>query len=57
VRLVGFQDTLQHIDCGMLELLESLGRFLLHLRGCATVIRADSATRNRPILTPLTALL
>jgi hypothetical protein len=44
VRLVGFQHTLEHIDRGMLEFLQPLGRLLLHVRRRATVITADSAT-------------
>jgi hypothetical protein len=43
VRLVGFQHALEDIERGMLELLESLGRFLLHVRRRATVKTADSA--------------
>ena len=32
----------EHIDRGVLERLEPLGRFLLHVRRRATVITADS---------------
>jgi hypothetical protein len=44
VRLVGFQNTLEHIDRGMLERQEPLSRFLLHVRRGATVKPANSAS-------------
>jgi hypothetical protein len=43
VRLVGFQHALEDIDRGMLEGLQTLGRFGEDLRRRATVITADSA--------------
>jgi hypothetical protein len=39
VRLVGFQHALEDIERGMLERPQTLDRFLLHARRCATVQR------------------
>jgi hypothetical protein len=46
----------EHIDRGVLERLEPLDRLLLHVRRRATMKPANSASWNRRILTPLTAL-
>jgi hypothetical protein len=56
VSLVGFQHTLEDIDRGVLERLEPLGRFHLHVRRRATVKTADSASWNRRIPTPFSGL-